>query len=151
MKFLKNLLLQLKVRFQKGRTAPLDVSRIPVRYQKDPTLVIRNGQAFVEAKNEVGDTIYYFNRTTARVEPVMKNVTVQARPRGVVQPAPAPSPVQFNDVMHQFHEDATQHFAERMNRQGALEAAWALLLASLTLKKSRKNRTRTKSPKEKRQ
>jgi hypothetical protein len=67
-------------------------SRIPPQYKDDPTLTFRNGKVFVQARDGDGTPLFAMDPLTKKTEPLLKNVTLQARPApGTAQVMPMPS------------------------------------------------------------
>lgn len=87
-----------------GQKSPLAVmqARVPEKYREDPTLRVENGRVLVQQRTEEGTPLYVHDRIKGTKSPLMKDVTMPAKPApGSIQPVPTPSIQQFEMVMQQ--------------------------------------------------
>lgn len=67
---------------------------IPSQYRDDPTLTVRNGRVYVQARDAEGVPLYNGKH------PVIRDITPSAQPVGVT-PMPTPTDAQFNMISQQ--------------------------------------------------
>lgn len=87
-----------------GSMDPATDPRLPDNYRKDPTLVAKNGRWWVQCKNADEEPMWTQNPQSKKLEPLLKDVTMMARPVGV-QMVQQPNSDGFNMLMQQ-HGDA---------------------------------------------
>ncbi len=100
--------------------------RIPPQYRADPTAIIKDGQVFVQARNEDGLPLWSQEKGSNKRKAIMKNVTPVAQPPSTHMPLPMPSFATSNQIETQ-RAGAALGAIERMGK-----LAGGFLLQSLT-------------------
>jgi hypothetical protein len=111
-------------------------SRVPPQYKNDPTLKIKGSRVFVQARNSDGEPLWSYDPHEKKREPLLKDVTLPAKPNGAVQPVPIPPIIrsgngfidQANTVMSA-HADAMIGFA---GQKAEAQKVGRLLIGTLT-------------------
>ena len=106
---------------QQQAPAPVvDDSRIPAQYKDDPTITIKNGKVFVQQRNGDGEPLFVMDPSTKKSEPLLKDVTLPARPApgSAIQPVPVLGIHQTNTLALEQAGSAMQSAENRATAQG---------------------------------